>query len=79
MQKKCILISYCYKNIFSHLAMDLIGITAIARHPTQPHIFVGGGSNGVLAFWDLRGHQDYPLSVVKVSTPKDDLDDCQKF
>jgi len=48
-----------------HLAMDLIGITAIARHPTQPHIFVGGGSNGVLAFWDLRGHQDYPLSVVK--------------
>ena len=23
------------------------------------------GTNGVLAFWDLRGQQDYPLSVVK--------------
>ena len=37
----------------------------MAKHPTQPHIVVGGGSNGVLAFWDLRGSQDYPLSVVK--------------
>jgi len=48
-----------------HLAMDLIGITSMAKHPTQPHIIVGGGANGVLAFWDLRGNQDYPLSVVK--------------
>ena len=29
------------------------------------HKFNFTGSNGVLAFWDLRGQQDYPLSVVK--------------
>ncbi len=48
-----------------HLAMDLVGVTSLAKHPTQPHVLVGGGSNGVLGFWDLRGTQDYPLSVVK--------------
>jgi len=52
-------------NKTCHLAMDLVGITSIAKHPTKPYIMVAGGSNGVLAFWDLRGQQDYPLSVVK--------------
>jgi nuclear pore complex protein Nup43 len=37
-----------------HLSMDLVGISSIAKHPTQPHIMVAGGTNGVLAFWDLR-------------------------
>ena len=48
-----------------HLAMDLVGVTSLTKHPTQPHVVVGGCSNGVLAFWDLRGQPDYPLSVVK--------------
>ena len=45
--------------------MNILHHSSMAKHPTQPHIVVGGGSNGVLAFWDLRGSQDYPLSVVK--------------
>ena len=32
-----------------------IDICSMAKHPTQPHVIVGGGANGVLAFWDLRG------------------------
>lgn len=52
-------------NKVCHLAMDLVGLTSLAKHPTQPHVVVGGCSNGVIAFWDLRGTADYPLSVVK--------------
>ena len=48
-----------------HLAMDLVGVTCLSQHPTQPHVVVGGASNGVLAFWDLRGTPTYPMSVVK--------------
>ena len=48
-----------------HLAMDLVGVTYLSQHPTQPHVVVGGASNGVLGFWDLRGTQLYPVSVVK--------------
>ena len=37
--------------------MNILHHSSMTKHPTQPHIVVGGGSNGVLAFWDLRGSQ----------------------
>nr|ALS04472.1 nucleoporin Nup43 [Acartia pacifica] len=36
------------------LSNDQVSITCLAKHPTQGHIVISGGENGVLAVWDLR-------------------------
>ncbi len=69
-----------------NLSIDLVGTTCLDKHPTQPHVLVAGGSDGSVAFWDLRGTQNYPLSIVRahssavseVSTPATVLGQCQK-
>jgi nuclear pore complex protein Nup43 len=33
---------------------ERIGVTALAQHPTQPHILASGGADGLLTIWDLR-------------------------
>lgn len=41
-------------NKTCHLAMDLVGITSIAKHPTKPYIMVAGGYNLLVIFYEHR-------------------------
>lgn len=45
------------------LSTDQVSVTCLARHPTQSHILVSGGQDGVMAVWDLRQGK-YPVTLL---------------
>jgi len=45
------------------LSSDQVAVTCLARHPTQCHILVSGGDDGVLGVWDLRQGK-YPVTLL---------------
>lgn len=36
----------------------------IDKHPTQPHLIVTGGQDGVLGLWDMRQDR-YPVTLLE--------------
>lgn len=45
------------------LSSDQVAVTCLATHPTQCHILVSGGEDGVLGVWDLRQGR-YPVTLL---------------
>jgi len=45
------------------LSSDQVAVTCLARHPTQCHILISGGDDGVLGVWDLRQGR-YPVTLL---------------
>jgi len=45
------------------LSSHQVAVTCLARHPTQCHILVSGGVDGVLGVWDLRQGK-YPVTLL---------------
>ena len=41
-----------------------VGITCIAKHPSQNHIIGSGSQDGKISFWDLR-QQKFPMTIMK--------------
>lgn len=36
----------------------------VDKHPTQPHLIVTGGQDGVLGLWDMR-QEKYPVTLLE--------------
>jgi len=45
------------------LSSEQVGITCLARHPTQSHVLCTGSEDGMLAFWDLRKER-HPVTLL---------------
>ena len=45
------------------LSNEQIGITCVAKHPTQTHILCTGSEDGIIAFWDLR-KEKHPITLL---------------
>jgi len=45
------------------LSNEQVGITCLAKHPTQSHVLVTGSEDGMLAFWDLR-KEKHPVTLL---------------
>jgi len=45
------------------LSNEQVGITCLAKHPTQSHVLCTGSEDGMLAFWDLR-KEKHPVTLL---------------
>merc|ERR1719312_201208 len=45
------------------LSSEQVGITCLARHPTQSHVLCTGSEDGMLAFWDLM-KEKHPVTLL---------------
>ena len=43
---------------------DRVPLLCIDKHPTQPHLIVTGGQDGVLGLWDMR-QERYPVTLLE--------------
>ncbi|XP_028413441.1 nucleoporin Nup43-like [Dendronephthya gigantea] len=46
------------------LSGDRVPLLCIDKHPTQPHLIVTGGQDGVLGLWDMR-QERYPVTLLE--------------
>lgn len=43
---------------------DRVPLLCVDKHPTQPHLIVTGGQDGVLGVWDMR-QERYPVTLLE--------------
>ena len=43
---------------------DHVPLLCIDKHPTQPHLIVTGGQDGILGIWDMR-QERYPVTLLE--------------
>ncbi|XP_046848193.1 nucleoporin Nup43-like [Xenia sp. Carnegie-2017] len=46
------------------LSGDRVPLLCVDKHPTQPHLIVTGGQDGVLGVWDMR-QERYPVTLLE--------------
>ena len=61
---KDLCINHCVIIAIFHRSGDRVPLLCIDKHPTQPHLIVTGGQDGVLGLWDMR-QERYPVTLLE--------------